>query len=137
MERVSISAYLEDFVRHGSQCAYVQRRGYRTERWAYGEVAETIYKFARELEGRGVSRGDRVLIWGENCAEWVIAFFACVLRGAIAVPMDNTATAEFTNRVAIYYPGLTAANAANPLPGRALAPGAIVAVNRQGAPFLS
>src|SRR5437764_5475128 len=99
MERVSISAYLEDFVRHGSQCAYVQRRGYRTERWAYGEVAETIYKFARELEGRGVSRGDRVLIWGENCAEWVIAFFACVLRGAIAVPMDNTATAEFTNRV--------------------------------------
>ncbi len=99
MERDSVSAYLADFVGHGSECAYVQRRGYRTERWRYEEIAQTTFKFARELEDLGLSRGDRVLIWGENCAEWVIAFFACVLRGAIAVPMDNAATAEFASRV--------------------------------------
>jgi len=27
MERYSIGAYVEDFLAHGSECAYVQRRG--------------------------------------------------------------------------------------------------------------
>jgi long-chain acyl-CoA synthetase len=99
VERESLSAYLDDFLSHGPEWAYVQRRGYRMERWRYGEVAETAYQFARELEARGIARGDRVLIWGENCAEWVVAFFGCVLRGAIAVPMDDAATDDFALRV--------------------------------------
>jgi long-chain acyl-CoA synthetase len=99
MDRNSLSQYLEDFVRHGEECAYVQRRGYRTERWSYREVAETAFRLAREFEARGISKGDRVLLWGENCAEWVVVFFACVLRGAVAVPMDVAASADFASRV--------------------------------------
>jgi long-chain acyl-CoA synthetase len=99
MERPSVSDFLGDFLSHGSECAYVQRRGYRTERWTYRQIAETAFQFARELEARGVSKGDRVLIWGENCAEWVAAFFACSVRGAIAVPMDDAAAADFAGRV--------------------------------------
>ena len=44
--------------------------------------------------------GDRVMVWGENCAEWVVAFFACLLRGAVVVPMDEVASADFAGRVA-------------------------------------
>ncbi len=99
MERESVSAYLDNFLSHGLEWAYVQRRGYRMERWRYREVAETAYQFARELEARGIAHGDRVLIWGGNCAEWVVAFFGCVLRGAIAVPMDDAAAADFAIRV--------------------------------------
>jgi long-chain acyl-CoA synthetase len=99
MERCSIGEYLEDFVRHGPECAFVQRRGYRTERWSYRQLAETSFQCARELEARGVAKGDRVLIWGENCAEWVATFFACALRGAIAVPMDDAAAVDFAGRV--------------------------------------
>ena len=87
------------FVRNGRQCMYIQRRGYRTERWSYQQVAQSTFWFARELESRGIGKGDRVMIWGENCAEWVAAFFGCVLRGAIAVPMDDGATADFASRV--------------------------------------
>src|SRR6476646_8332954 len=79
--------------------AYVQRRGFRTLRWTYGQLAEVAFRFARELEARSIGKGDRVLLWGDNCAEWVGAFFGCMLRGAVAVPMDRIAAPDFAQRV--------------------------------------
>src|SRR4029077_4089713 len=55
---------------------------------------------AREFERLGIAPGDRILLWGRNSAEWVAAFFGCILRGAVAVPMDQGATADFAGRVA-------------------------------------
>lgn len=96
----ALADYLEDFRRRGGETAYAHRRGYRILRWSYREVAEAACRFARELESRGILKGDHVLLWGENSPEWVAAFFGCVLRGAVAVPMDAIATPEFTQRVA-------------------------------------
>ncbi len=97
--KTSVAAYLDDFMRLGRQCAYAQREGYRTERWSYRQVAEFAFRFARELEARGVGKGERVLLWGRNSAEWVGVFFGCALRGAIVVPIDEASTAEFALRV--------------------------------------
>src|SRR5438309_815213 len=82
-----------------SEIAYVHRRGFRTLRWTYGQLAEMAFRFARELEARGIGKGDRVMLWGDNCAEWVGAFFGCMLRGAVAVPMDRIAAPDFSQRV--------------------------------------
>ena len=75
MARTTILEYLDNFRRHSREDAYVHRRGYRTQRWTYGDVASTAYRFARELESRGIGKDDKVLLWGENCAEWIAAFF--------------------------------------------------------------
>src|SRR2546430_15240969 len=91
--------YLDNFVRRGRECAYIQRRGYRSVRWTYRQIADTAFRFARELAKRGIDKGDRVLIWGPNSAEWVASFFGCVLRGAIVVPMDDAAAPDFALRV--------------------------------------
>jgi long-chain acyl-CoA synthetase len=99
MERRSVVEYLAGFLQRGRECAYVQRRGYRTARWSYRQVAETAFKFARELEERGIGKGERVLLWGPNSAEWVSAFFGCALRGVIVVPIDDASTADFARRV--------------------------------------
>lgn len=99
MERPFVSSFLGDFQRHGPEPAYVQKRGYRVERWTYGEVARVAFQFARELEALGIAKGDRLLLWGENCAEWVAVFFACALRGVITVPMDDAASPDFARRV--------------------------------------
>jgi len=99
MERHSLVEYLDSFQQRGRDCAYVYHRGYRTERWSYRRIAETAFQFARELETRQISKGDHVVIWGENCAEWVVVFWGCVLRGAVVVPMDNVAAADFALRV--------------------------------------
>jgi long-chain acyl-CoA synthetase len=95
----SLADYLENFVRLGRDIAYVQPRGYRTVRWSYAQVADAAFKFARELNSRGIVKGDRVLIWGPNSAQWTAAFWGCVLSGVIVVPMDDIATPDFALRV--------------------------------------
>ncbi|HEY1802205.1 MAG TPA: AMP-binding protein [Terriglobales bacterium] len=83
----------------GNECAYAQRVGYRFARWSYKKTANSAFQFARELEARGIGKGDRVLLWGPNSAEWVAAFFGCALRGTVAVPMDDAASGDFAHRV--------------------------------------
>src|SRR5579859_2753698 len=83
-----------------SEIAYVYKRGLRTWRWTYRQLAELSFQFARELEARSIGKGERVMLWGENSAEWVAAFFGCMLRGAVAVPMDRIAAPDFMQRVA-------------------------------------
>ncbi|MGA7511917.1 MAG: AMP-binding protein [Candidatus Sulfotelmatobacter sp.] len=92
--------FLTNFQAHRDECAYGQRCGYRMEWFTYGQVLEMALLFARDLEVRGIGKGDRVMLWGENCAEWVAAFFGCALRGVVVVPMDDGASAEFAERVA-------------------------------------
>ena len=99
VQRRSVTEYLANFLRRGAECAYVQHWGYRTVRWSYRQVAETAFQFARELEARAIGKGDRVLLWGPNSAEWVAAFFGCALRGAIIVPVDEAGTLDFMQRV--------------------------------------
>ena len=91
--------FLANFQAHGDERAYGQRHGYRMEWFTYGQVLEMASRFCRELEARGIGKGDRVMLWGENCAEWVAAFFACAMCGVIVVPMDNAAAADFAGRV--------------------------------------
>lgn len=100
MHRRSLIDYLREYPKHGRSTAFVQRCGYRTVRTSYQEVLELAVQCAREFERLGIAPGDRILLWGRNSAEWVAAFFACILHGAIAVPMDHGATAEFAGRVA-------------------------------------
>ena len=96
----SLAEYAPMHYALGDQTAFVYRRGFRTVRRSYRQVAELSFRFARELEQRGIGKGDRVMLWGENCSEWVSAFFGCMLRGVVAVPMDRIASADFAQRVA-------------------------------------
>jgi long-chain acyl-CoA synthetase len=91
--------FLANFQAHRDERAYGQRRGYRMQWFTYGQVLEMAFWFCRELEAQGIGQGDRVMLWGENCAEWVAAFFGCVMRGAVVVPMDDGASADFATRV--------------------------------------
>ncbi len=91
--------FLENFQLHRHDCAYRQRRAYRTESCTYHQVLQLAFGFARELERRGISKGDRVMLWGENSAEWAAAFFGCALCGVVAVPMDDASAADFATRV--------------------------------------
>ena len=100
MARQSLAEFVGAFAARGTEIAYVQRQGYRRVQWTYAQPGETAARFARELEERGVGTGDRVFLWGPNSAEWVAAFAGCLLRGAVAVPMDFSAAPEFAARVA-------------------------------------
>lgn len=96
----SLADFGQIYLERDKEVAFVHLRGYRTVPWSYRQVAELAFRFARELERRNISKGERVLLWGENSAEWVAAFFGCVMRGVVAVPMDKIAAPDFIQRVA-------------------------------------
>jgi long-chain acyl-CoA synthetase len=60
------------------------------------EFGDKVYGVARALRTWGISSGDRVAILSENRHEWVVADFACLLLGAVVVPIYTTLTAEQT-----------------------------------------
>ncbi|HEX5873986.1 MAG TPA: AMP-binding protein, partial [Pyrinomonadaceae bacterium] len=97
--RETLLSFLDDCVAPGHETAIVHWRGLRLSRWSYARIASTAYQFARELEARGIRAGDRVLFWSENSPEWIAAFYGCLLRGAVIVPLDLKSAPDFAARV--------------------------------------
>jgi long-chain acyl-CoA synthetase len=100
MPRQTLLEYFQPDSRPAGEIAVAWRRGYRMVRWPYADLLRTAQQFAHELQARGIAPGDRVLLWGENCGEWVAAFLGCIFSGAVAVPMDAIAEQSFAGRVA-------------------------------------
>jgi long-chain acyl-CoA synthetase len=97
--RSTVNSYLEDYLRRGGETAFAHARGLRLSRWSYRRVAETAFRFARELEARGIRKGERVILWAANGPEWVAAFYGCAMRGAVVVPLDVESAPDFASRV--------------------------------------
>jgi len=98
--RDHLATIIDDFRRFDREIAVVRYQGNRRRVTTYGTLARLAGRFAALLEKRGITKGDRVLIWGENSAEWLATLHGCVLRGVLAVPLDAFGTAEFVARVA-------------------------------------
>jgi len=73
--------------------------GFRSRRYTYAEVARAARAFASRLHALGLRKGDKVVFWSENRPEWVIAFWGCLLRGVVVVPIDYRASPLFLERV--------------------------------------
>ena len=57
--------------------------------WTYGEFHERVGALAAGLVKRGIKPGEYVLIHLDNCIEAMLAWFACVELGAIAVTTNT------------------------------------------------
>ena len=66
----TLADYAQLYRSLGDETAFVHTRGFRTHHWSYVQIAQCACQFARELERRGIGKGERVLLWGENCGEW-------------------------------------------------------------------
>jgi long-chain acyl-CoA synthetase len=99
MVRTHLASLVEEFRRHSNETAVVAHRGNRRYATTYGELADLAGRFAAELKQRNVAPGNRVVLWGENSAEWIAVFFGCLLRGVIVVPLDAAGSTDFAARV--------------------------------------
>ena len=57
-------------------------------RWTYGELKRRVDNLAAGLLRLGLEKGDRVGIWSQNCAEWVLVQFATAKAGIILVNIN-------------------------------------------------
>jgi long-chain acyl-CoA synthetase len=99
MPRDNLLSLFQQFPRIGRDTAVIQTQGYRRQRLTYEELYTDALYWSRTLASEGVASGDHVLLWGANSAQWVACFWAILLRGAVAVPMDAAATRDFVERV--------------------------------------
>ncbi|MBV8438418.1 MAG: acyl--CoA ligase, partial [Silvibacterium sp.] len=110
--RPHLATLVDDFRRRGKETAIVAHRGNRRIASTYSELAELSERFSAELTRRGIGSGERAVLWGQNGAGWVAAFFGCVIRGVIAVPLDASGSVDFARRVvAETSPGLVVGDA--------------------------
>lgn len=66
--------------------------------YTYGQMGDTAWQGAGVLRQQGIKAGDRVILMSENRPEWGISYFAILLSGAAAVPLDKDLTlAEVQN----------------------------------------
>lgn len=80
--------------RYGDRpCMQVQRDG-ALRRFSYREFANIVRSMAARLDACGLRGGDRIALVGENSPEWLLAYFAIMAVGAVAVPLDPQLSAE-------------------------------------------
>lgn len=72
--------------RHAERPALVVR--HQGVRWSYAELAEQVERVACGLMRLGLAPGERVGIWAQNCAEWVLMQFASARAGLVLVNIN-------------------------------------------------
>ncbi len=81
-------------VKHNSDRVMLTREGDTWRAIPAGQLQSWVYATARQLQSWGIRKGDRVVILSENRPEWAVADFACLMLGAVDVPIYATQTSE-------------------------------------------
>src|SRR5579862_1895993 len=98
MARDTLVDFFQDFAGQ-SQEFLIYDDGFRTRHYRYEEVSAQAYAFAARLRAAGVRKDDKIILYGENRPEWIIALWGCLLEGVIAVPIDYRSSREFVDRI--------------------------------------
>ncbi|KAJ1519697.1 hypothetical protein ONE63_004958 [Megalurothrips usitatus] len=61
---------------------------YQNSRITFNELLKKADKLGAGLLALGLSRGDRVAMWGPNSLEWIVAKFACARAGLVLVTLN-------------------------------------------------
>ena len=61
---------------------------YEDERVSFEAFYRAVGAFMRELQAKGVKKGDRIALVMRNLPEWPVAFYAAVSLGAICTPLN-------------------------------------------------
>jgi long-chain acyl-CoA synthetase len=99
MPRDTLIDLFRDLDRHRGDFL-VYDDGYRVRRHSYLDVTRAARAFAARLSSAGIHKGDKVVFWGENRPEWIVAYWGCIISGVIVVPIDYRASVDFLRNVA-------------------------------------
>ena len=83
-------------VERNDRVVVMHRRAIQWISISSSEFYQSVVGVARALQEWGIRKGDRVAILSENRPEWTMADFACLLLGAVVVPVYTTLTSEQT-----------------------------------------
>jgi long-chain acyl-CoA synthetase len=73
---------------NGENAAVIAFTGEAEEIWSFAKLGDVSTRLAAGLARRGISRGDSVALIAPNSPQWIVAFWAIIGAGAVAVPLD-------------------------------------------------
>jgi long-chain acyl-CoA synthetase len=63
-------------------------------KFTFKELCDLSGQMANALRGLGVSAGDRVTLYSQNCWEWIVGYYAIARLGAVVNPINVMLSAE-------------------------------------------
>ena len=96
--RLTLLDFFNDFADSTAEFV-IHDDGYRYRSYQYRHIADASRAFAKRLEREGIVKGEKILFWSENRPEWLAAFWGCLLRGVIVVPIDYRSSADVVRNV--------------------------------------
>ena len=90
----------ESAAKYGPNPALLVKPSFKYLVWSYLQLWDAAGQAASWFQDQGIEKGDRVILWGPNMPQWVIAFFGAFRAGAAPVPLDVRSASDFVSRVA-------------------------------------
>ena len=66
----------------------------------FNMLQQRVQQFAGYLQEQQLQKGERVLIWSASRIDWMVAYLATLLVGAVVVPLDVSTKEDFLSRIA-------------------------------------
>ncbi len=98
MRRETLLNFFHDFS-SSPKPFLVHDDGFRTTTRTYRDTAQASCNLAARFINSGVKPDDKIILWSENRSEWIVAFWASLLAGAVLVPIDFRASIDMLRRV--------------------------------------
>lgn len=76
------------FAGNGDKMALIYRTGVRRYSYSYAWLEQQSLRISAWLASQGIGKGDRVVLWGANSPDWLVAFWGVICRGGVVVPVD-------------------------------------------------
>jgi long-chain acyl-CoA synthetase len=93
---------LQDFLqfhRYPRRIAVIESSAFRRRKFSYQEMQSGVDRIASSFTRLGIKEGDRVILWGENSARWMMTFYACLQMKIVVVPIDSSFSADFVAKI--------------------------------------
>ncbi|MEO8648878.1 MAG: AMP-binding protein, partial [Acidobacteriota bacterium] len=71
----------------------IERNG-RKEQYTFEDIKELTLRAAGFFANKGISAGDRIILFSSNMPEWGISYFAILKAGATAIPIDPSSSVD-------------------------------------------
>jgi len=98
MARETLIDFFNDFAPLTSEFL-IYDDGLCSRAYTYHEMASKARAFVARLRHAGVHQDDKIILYGENRPEWLIALWGALLEGVIVVPIDYRASVAFVERI--------------------------------------
>jgi long-chain acyl-CoA synthetase len=98
MARETLLDFFHDFAGLADEFL-IHDDGFRSRHFRYDEVARLARDFAARLRKQGIGKDEKLILYGENRPEWIIALWGCLFEGVVAVPIDYRSAPEFVERI--------------------------------------